>query len=786
MNTSTIKLLSLAAFLTIAGALSAATITWNGNVNSNWTTAGNWSSGSVPTSSDDVVINNGSASNQPVLNGNFTYNSLSISAGELEMLGYTITATTLTFTGGTVKNGYFVADEFSSMQNTRFEGLIVMTKNGSGNNDFSGGNTFVGPVAIINNGNGRMRFAVSNADVFQGVIHFEENGSGEVEPAYNGINTFSGDISSTGSLDTVTFGAGNGQAVITGFTTVYGSPRFKRLTINSNSGQISFFENKVIDELRVYNGTLDMEGNTLTVVKAIFSGGTVTDGTLNFQNNDSMTNTSFEGTLLLRKIGGSDNIVNGGNTFGSYVFIENNSSSLWRLANVTGDDFNGYVEFRENSTGQLEPAYNGNNTFAGDVSTNNSTGVITFAAGNGFMIINGNVFQSMVGSTSRTPVIGRLTVNTSGVFYLNGTNLRVTTSLSFTSGIIQSSSGNELIFGDDAFWTGAKNTSHVDGPVIKIGNDAFTFPVGDGSFYAPIGMGAPSNTSDAFSAEYINSPYSNTTTMGSGLDHVSINEHWILDRVNGSSNVTVTLFWNKFRHGGVTSLVDMRVARWSGSQWANHGNGNVTGNETAGSVTSSAAITDFSPFTLGSSNTLNPLPVSLISFDATPVNQSVKVVWATSNELNNDKYIVEKSYNGTEWSAIGTVKGLGNSNSVAQYSFIDAQPQLGIQYYRLKQVDLNGEFAYSEIKPVAFNHNQHIQVSLFPNPAINQVNINLPSNENMDAKLTVFNALGQVVLELSNLSATNFSFDCSNFETGIYNIELSFDGNVQHVKFLKQ
>lgn len=786
MNTSTIKLLSLAAFLTIAGALSAATITWNGNVNSNWTTAGNWSSGSVPTSSDDVVINNGSASNQPVLNGNFTYNSLSISAGELEMLGYTITATTLTFTGGTVKNGYFVADEFSSMQNTRFEGLIVMTKNGSGNNDFSGGNTFVGPVAIINNGNGRMRFAVSNADVFQGVIHFEENGSGEVEPAYNGINTFSGDISSTGSLDTVTFGAGNGQAVITGFTTVYGSPRFKRLTINSNSGQISFFENKVIDELRVYNGTLDMEGNTLTVVKAIFSGGTVTDGTLNFQNNDSMTNTSFEGTLLLRKIGGSDNIVNGGNTFGSYVFIENNSSSLWRLANVTGDDFNGYVEFRENSTGQLEPAYNGNNTFAGDVSTNNSTGVITFAAGNGFMIINGNVFQSMVGSASRTPVIGRLTVNTSGVFYLNGTNLRVTTSLSFTSGIIQSSSGNELIFGDDAFWTGAKNTSHVDGPVIKIGNDAFTFPVGDGSFYAPIGMGAPSNTSDAFSTEYINSPYSNTTTMGSGLDHVSINEHWILDRVNGSSNVTVTLFWNKFRHGGVTSLVDMRVARWSGSQWANHGNGNVTGNETAGSVTSSAAITDFSPFTLGSSNTLNPLPVSLISFDATPVNQSVKVVWATSNELNNDRYIVEKSYNGTEWSAIGTVKGLGNSNSVAQYSFIDAQPQLGIQYYRLKQVDLNGEFAYSEIKPVAFNHNQHIQVSLFPNPANNQVNINLPSNENMDAKLTVFNALGQVVLELSNLSATNFSFDCSNFETGIYNLELSFDGNVQHVKFLKQ
>ncbi len=786
MNTSTIKFFALVCLLVIGGGLFAATVTWNGNTNSNWGTASNWSTNSVPTSSDDVVINNASAGNQPVLDANRTINSLSVSAGTLELLGNTITANSATFTGGIVKNGNITVNNFTSMQNTRFEGLLVLTKNGGANNDLSGGNTFIGPIAFVNNSNNRLRLASTTADKFQGVAHFEENGAGEVEPAYNGINTFSGDISSTGSLDTVTFGAGNGQVMITGSTTIYGSPRFKRLTVNSASGQISLLENMRIDEVRVYRGTLDMESNTLTVVRAIFSGGTVTDGTLNFQNNDSMTNTTFEGSLLLRKTGGTSNIVNGGNTFTSYVFLENNSGSLWRLANVNGDDFNGFVEFRENSTGQIEPAYNGNNTFAGDISTNNSTGVITFGAGNGFTIIDGNSFQSIVGSTSRTPIIGRLTVNTSGTFYLNSTNLRVTTSVSFTSGIIQSSDGNELIFGDGAIWTGAKNSSHVDGPVIKIGDDAFTFPVGDGVTYAPIGMGAPSNTSDAFWAEYINAPYSNTTTMGSGLDHVSVNEHWNLNRTNGSSNVTVTLFWNKYRHGGVSSLTDLRVARWSGSQWINHGNGNVTGDETAGSVNSSSAITDFSPFTLGSSNTLNPLPVSLLNFNAMPLSSSVKVVWATTAEINNEKFVVEKSLNGTEWTAIGEVKGVGNSNSVNNYAFIDLQPVNGVQFYRLKQFDVNGKFAYSEIKPVNFNQDGIVKVNIYPNPTIGNITLNLPSNENANAVVKVFNALGQVVLEMTQISTTVLDIDLNNLESGIYNVEIAYDGNVQNVKIIKQ
>lgn len=786
MNTSTIKFLFLGAALFVVSQVSAATITWNGNTNSDWGTASNWSTNSVPTSSDDVVVNNGSLSNQPVLDANRTIASLSLSAGTLELLGNTLTMTSVSFTGGTLKNGYINSQDFSAMQNTRFEGLMILTKTGGTTNDLNGGNTFIGPIAIVNNDDSRLRLANTNPDKFSGVIHFEENSTGQVEPAYNGINTFSGDISSAGSVYTVTFAAGNGQAVITGYTTIYGSPRFNRLTVNSSSGQINIQEDQAINELRVYNGALDIDNHTITVTKAIFSGGSVADGVLEFTNVDSMTNTSFQGSLLLKKTGGSSNIVNGGNSFTSYVFLENASSSLWRLANVTGDDYNGYVEFRENGSGQMEPAYNGNNTFAGDISTNNSTGVITFGAGNGFFIVDGNVFQSMVGSTSRTPVIKKLTVNTSNVFYMNGTNLSITSSLSFTSGIIQTSSGNEIIFQDNTTWSGAKSSSHIQGPVIKIGNDAFIFPTGDGINYAPIAMTAPSNTSDAFTAEYFNAPYTNTTSLGSGLDHVSVNEYWILNRSNGTSSVSVTLYWNKYRHGGITSLSDLRVARWSGSQWVNHGNGAVTGDVIAGSVQSSAAITDFSPFTLGSSSTLNPLPVSLISFDAQPLSGAVKLVWATSNEENNDKFIIEKSYNAVEWSSIGEVKGAGNSDVVNNYALLDAQPQIGIQYYRLKQMDANGQFSYSEIKPVRFDRNGEVKLSVYPNPSSGFLSVNLPSNENEDANVRVLNALGQVVLEVEHISGAFVNLDLSQLSSGIYSVEVAYDGSIQNVKIIKQ
>lgn len=785
MNTKITKFFAVVICTLCANYAFSATVTWTGNNNTDWNTGANWSGGSVPSSSDDVVINNGSASNQPVLDASRTIQSISISAGTLDLSGNTLTVSTASFTGGTLKNGYLYSDDFNAMENANFEGFLVMYKTGGSDNDLNGGNSITGPFGFVNNSNSRLRLAATNADQYQGIAHFEENGSGSTEPAYNGNNTFAGDISSIGSTNTVTFGSGTGQVIITGTTSIYGSPRFDKLTVNT-TGQISIQEDQPVTELRMVAGTLDLDNHVITATTAYFTGGNITDGSVNFANVSTMQNATFTGPLTLTKTGGSDNIVAGGNIFNDNVTIINSSSALLRMANTTGDDYNGNMNFRENGSGQLEPAFSGNNTFAGEISTANSTSVVSFGgtSGTGIVIIDGNTLQSLVGSTSQTPVIRKLTLNTTGSLYLNLVNLVVETSVSFTSGIITSFPGNELIFADNAIHTGAKNSSHVEGPVIKRGNDAFIFPVGDGLIYAPIEIGAPGNTSDEFYAEYVPGAYVNTTTLGSGLDHVSTQEHWILNRTNGTSNVTVTLHYNGIRSGGINQMPDLRVARWSGSQWVSHGNGATTGTNAAGTVVSSSAVTDFSPFTLGSSSTLNPLPVSLLNFDAKPLSNNVKVIWSTTNEINNDYFLVEKSLDGKLWNTIGRVEGSLNSDQVINYSLIDTKPVEGIQYYRLKQYDLNGAFEYSNIIPIRFNMGENDDVVIYPNPAGSTLNITLTNND--ETSIRIFNSFGQVVLEMNSVLGTAIQVDLSDLASGVYNVEITNDGLISNRKIIKQ
>jgi hypothetical protein len=96
------------------------------------------------------------------------------------------------------------------------------------------------------------------------------------------------------------------------------------------------------------------------------------------------------------------------------------------------------------------------------------------------------------------------------------------------------------------------------------------------------------------------------------------------------------------------------------------------------------------------------LPVVLISFTASlnPDQRSVLVEWTTASEKNNHYFIVERSDNGLDFANIGKIEGRGNSSSLEHYSFTDITPGKGKKYYRLTQVDLDGEFDQSQIVSV--------------------------------------------------------------------------------------
>ncbi|MDQ2721347.1 MAG: T9SS type A sorting domain-containing protein [Bacteroidota bacterium] len=133
-----------------------------------------------------------------------------------------------------------------------------------------------------------------------------------------------------------------------------------------------------------------------------------------------------------------------------------------------------------------------------------------------------------------------------------------------------------------------------------------------------------------------------------------------------------------------------------------------------------------------------PLPLSLISFNGYNMNNKyTHLKWETANESNIDRFEIERSGSTSDFSKITSVKAIGTNSSVNQYSFDDMQPGNGTNFYRLKQISLNGNFKYSNVVPVTFNLSI---VDIYPNPARDQVflrnNLNFTNGEQVQIELS--------------------------------------------------
>lgn len=97
-----------------------------------------------------------------------------------------------------------------------------------------------------------------------------------------------------------------------------------------------------------------------------------------------------------------------------------------------------------------------------------------------------------------------------------------------------------------------------------------------------------------------------------------------------------------------------------------------------------------------------PLPVELVSFDGKVAGSAIELNWQTASEVNNRSFFVERSADGAGFQAIGEVEGANNSTLELNYTFVDTQPLPGTNYYRLKQVDFDGQFEFSKVVAVDF------------------------------------------------------------------------------------
>ena len=185
-------------------------------------------------------------------------------------------------------------------------------------------------------------------------------------------------------------------------------------------------------------------------------------------------------------------------------------------------------------------------------------------------------------------------------------------------------------------------------------------------------------------------------------------------------------------------------------------------------------IANGSDVTTESFDDCGPTPVELTLFEAEklPNGQGSLLYWQTANEIDNDYFSVQRSVDGgATFEEIGVVEGAGTTNETLNYEFIDKQPIAGNNYYRLKQVDFDGDFEYSEIKALFFTDvPRETGVSIFPNPAVNLVNVRLGGDlESQVVEVEIYNSVGQLMTN-KDLSGDGGIVQTSSLPSGVYTI----------------
>lgn len=548
----------------------------------------------------------------------------------------------------------------------------------------------------------------------------------------NTTHTFTnGSITNSGSTNSLSVNStGSGGAIING--TTFGTTLAPGVNINANT-----------------TGT-----TSITI-----AGNAIFYGSVSVQSPDIYLNgATYYGQCNFVKTGSGVCASTGGNTYNGDARFES-QAGFFRFPTTSADNFNALATFIQGSGAKLEPCYNQNCKFRGNVDidyadiyparfyfgSGTPSGAMEFV-GSANQIVrdlntvaNGDAFEAPKIILNKT---GPQTVTMQDI------DVYVNTSATFTNGIVIMDHPCNCVgplqswdFTGSSTASGMSDNSFIHGPVRMDGTRGFTYPVGyyDASqhFYRPITL----STVTDVTIEYKRTVSPNNTSL-SVLTNVSLCEYWDVSYyfVGGGSSssgtITATLSWRNSDCGGtppyVGDLTKLRVAHYNLklSRWEDGGN-TAAGPSTSGGTITSATINlpATGPFknkighlTLGSTNAgINPLPIELSEFSAKLARGGILLYWKTATELDNDHFEIERSTNGIDFKKIGKVDGHGTTTASHTYSFLDLDPLQGLSYYRLRQVDFDGMATYSDVVSVSNFDSDKKALSVFPVPAYDKL-----------------------------------------------------------------
>lgn len=156
------------------------------------------------------------------------------------------------------------------------------------------------------------------------------------------------------------------------------------------------------------------------------------------------------------------------------------------------------------------------------------------------------------------------------------------------------------------------------------------------------------------------------------------------------------------------------------------------------------------------------LPVELISFDAQKTGDNILISWQTASEQNSDYFDIEHSADAINFKSLSRLNAQGNASTLSEYTYMDKAPTKGINYYRLKQMDIDGKYEYSHIVSATI---ERAQISFYPNPAKDIINF-----DQSVKSVVIYDMMGKEILRKTNIAS---KLDVSKLAKGIYLIDIN-------------
>ncbi len=425
-------------------------------------------------------------------------------------------------------------------------------------------------------------------------------------------------------------------------------------------------------------------------------------------------------------------------------------------------------------------------------STNGSVtvvGIKSYNSGTNYVINGATTYPFGISSTASAAGIGvgNITLNAAAT---TNTKIKVAGMLTLNAGklTIRSSDTVRVLASGDIVGSPFSSTKYIvtdvngsNSGALRV--DSFTvvklLPIGTAANYLPVTI-TPSTGYAGFTASVFEGVTADGTLGGTAFTASQkanvVDAVWNVNRVVGSGNTDVTVGWADALEGSnFASLSDAQigVSRYNSSNWT------VANAIAASNTTNTATSTNgsFGPFGVGKSGDI--LPVKLVNLNASINNNSVAISFDALNETDIEKYAVERSSNGANYSVVGNLPAY-NIGGERTYHFTDANVATGTYLYRIAIVDKNGKTSYSQLLKVAIS--TKLNVSVYPNPANNEIAV---SGIVKGSTLQILDISGRIISQqiVNNEAQT---INISKLSKGVFVIKtIQPNGVVSNTSFIK-